>query len=184
MSKHSSRAFAAGNGNSAAAKPDLLAPAGNWDCARAAVANGADAIYFGLPAFNARMRADNFTMEDLPKLVEYVHDRGVRAHVALNTLVFTSELEEAASMLERLEAAGVDAVIVQDIGVAMLAREIAPSVDLHGSTQMTVTSPEAAGAVSKLGLKQVILARELSLEEISRCTASIESPVEVGDSRD
>src|SRR5687768_17940019 len=97
--------------------PELLSPAGNWDCARAAVANGADAIYFGLPRFNARLRADNFSEDDLAPLMEFLHKHGVHGYCAFNTLIFTSELPAAEQQLRKLEAAGVDAVIVQDIGL-------------------------------------------------------------------
>ena len=96
--------------------PELLAPAGDWDCARAAVENGADAIYFGLEKFNARMRAHNFTEADLPRLMEFLHRRGVRGYVTLNTLVFENELADAEKYLRAMIAAGVDAVIVQDVG--------------------------------------------------------------------
>src|SRR5687768_18563980 len=94
--------------------PELLAPAGNWDCAKAAVENGADAIYFGLERFNARMRAHNFTEADLPKLMEFLHGRGVKGYVTFNTLVFANELEEAEQYLRSIISAGVDAAIVQD----------------------------------------------------------------------
>jgi len=93
--------------------PELLSPAGNWDCARAAVANGADAIFFGLPRFNARMRADNFSAEDLPELMRFLHGHGVKGYCAFNVLVFTGELADAAAQLRDLEAAGVDAVIAE-----------------------------------------------------------------------
>src|ERR1017187_9846124 len=97
--------------------PELLAPAGDWDCVKAAVENGADAIYFGLERFNARMRAHNFTEADLPKLMEFLHRRGVRGYVTLNTLVFENELADAEKYLRAMIAAGVDAVIVQDAGI-------------------------------------------------------------------
>ena len=119
--------------------PELLAPAGNWDCVRAAVANGADAVYFGLPRFNARIRADNFSEEDLPKVVEFCHRYGVKAYVALNTLVFTHELDDAAKTLLLLSRSGVDALIVQDVGLIKLARRIVPDLPIHASTQMTLT---------------------------------------------
>src|SRR6188508_268773 len=93
--------------------PELLAPAGDWDCVRAAVANGADAIYFGLPRFNARLRADNFTEEELPALMQFLHSHGVRGFVTMNTLIFTGELADAEAQLRLLESAGVDAIIVQ-----------------------------------------------------------------------
>src|ERR1700744_1406006 len=101
--------------NSSPAKPELLAPAGDWECARAAVANGADAIYFGLPAFNARMRATNFSAEDLTKLMDFLHSHGVKGFAAFNTLIFTDELEAAENQLRQLAEAGVDAAIVQDL---------------------------------------------------------------------
>src|SRR5512145_823858 len=96
--------------------PELLAPAGDWECARAAVENGADAIYFGLEKFNARMRAQNFTEADLPKLMEFLHRRGVKGYVTFNTLVFENELAQALDYARGIIAAGVDAAIVQDVG--------------------------------------------------------------------
>src|ERR1700749_3832960 len=98
-------------------RPELLAPAGDWECARAAVENGADAIYFGLERFNARMRARNFSAADLPELMAFLHRRGVRGYVTFNTLVFADELAEAEAYLRTLIASGVDAAIVQDVGV-------------------------------------------------------------------
>ena len=102
--------------------PELLAPAGDWECARAAVENGADAIYFGLEKFNARMRAHNFTEADLPKLMEFLHRRGVKGYVTFNTLVFENEMAEAEQYLRTMIAAGVDAAIVQDVGICRLIR--------------------------------------------------------------
>ncbi len=159
--------------------PELLSPAGNWDCARAAVAAGADAIYFGLPQFNARLRADNFTDEDLPQLMEFLHEHGVKGFVAMNTLIFTSELEAAEAQLRMAAAAGVDALIIQDLGLAKMAREIIPGVELHASTQMTITSPEGLAFVeSMLPLERAVLARELSVREIERFR-SPNTPLEV-----
>ncbi|MEZ5329033.1 MAG: DUF3656 domain-containing protein [Verrucomicrobiales bacterium] len=147
--------------------PELLAPAGNWECAQAAVRAGADAIYFGLPKFNARMRADNFSEEDLPALVDYVHRFGVKAYATMNTLIFTDELKAAVEQLRAVEESGIDAVIVQDLGLAKVLRTICPSLRLHASTQMTITSPEGLALVHKiLGLDRAVLARELSLKEL------------------
>ena len=152
---------------------ELLAPAGNWDGARAAVAAGADAVYFGLPRFNARLRADNFIDADLEELMEFLHRHGVKGLVTMNTLIFTRELEAAEAQLRKLAAAGVDALIVQDLGLAMLAREIAPDVELHASTQMTITSPEGLAFIGSLfPLDRAILARELSVREIARFSSS------------
>ena len=148
-------------------EPELLAPAGNWECARAAVANGADAIYFGLGQFNARLRAENFTEADLPDLMSYLHRHGVRGFVAFNTLVFPAELEAAATQLRLLARSGVDAIIVQDLGLARIARRIAPELELHASTQMTITSPEALAFVQRhVRLDRAVIARENSLKEI------------------
>ena len=152
--------------------PELLAPAGNWECARAAVANGADAIYFGLPRFNARMRADNFSAEDLPELMRFLHGHGVKGYCAFNVLVFTGELADAAEQLRVLESAGVDAVIVQDLGLARLVKALTPNLRLHASTQMTLTSPEGLELARGLGIDQAVLARELSLRELERFHAA------------
>ncbi len=148
--------------------PELLAPAGDWDCVKAAVENGADAIYFGLDKFNARMRAQNFTEADLPKLMEFLHRRGVRGYVTLNTLVFENELAEAEKYLRAMIAAGVDAVIVQDAGICRLIRGISPDFPIHASTQMTITSAAGVEFARDLGCGLVVLARECSIAEIEK----------------
>ena len=165
-------------------KPEVLAPAGNWDCARAAVANGADAIYFGLDQFNARMRADNFTREDLNALIPFLHSHGVRGYVTMNVLIFPAEFEQAVAYLDALDAAGVDGVIVQDMGLAALIsqhrKEGRWSLELHISTQMTVSSPEAVRLVDELfDPQQIVLSRELSLREIEACAKATTKPIEV-----
>ncbi len=147
-------------------RPELLAPAGDWECAKAAVENGADAIYFGLERFNARMRAHNFTEADLPKLMEFLHRRGVRGYVTFNTLVFANELPDAAQYLRSIISAGVDAAIVQDIGVARLIRQLSPDFPIHASTQMTITSAAGVEFARELGCNLVVLARECSLKDI------------------
>ncbi|MFB2972195.1 DUF3656 domain-containing protein [Aerosakkonema sp. BLCC-F183] len=154
-------------------RPELLAPAGNWDCAKAAVENGADAIYFGLDRFNARMRAQNFTEADLPKLMEFLHRRGVKGYVTLNTLIFPKELAEAQQYLRTIIAAGVDAVIVQDVGICRLIRHLSPDFPIHASTQMTVTSPAGVEFAKSLGCQLVVLARECSLKEINKIQQQI-----------
>ncbi|MEO6992172.1 MAG: U32 family peptidase, partial [Lacunisphaera sp.] len=148
-------------------RPELLAPAGDWDCAKAAVENGADAIYFGLERFNARMRAKNFTVADLPKLMEFLHRRGVRGYVTFNTLVFSNELTAAEEYLKSIISAGVDAAIVQDVGICRLIRRISPDFPIHTSTQMTVTSAAGVKFAQELGANLVVLARENSLKEIA-----------------
>ena len=148
--------------------PELLAPAGGWDCLKAAVANGADAVFFGLPRFNARLRADNFTEEELPEVTAFCHRHGVKAYVTLNTLVFTGELDDAAEYLRLLNRSGVDALIVQDIGLVRLAAAIVPELSIHASTQMTLTSPQGVEVARDLGITRSVLARELSLRELKR----------------
>ncbi len=161
-------------------QPELLAPAGNWDCARAAVANGADAIFFGLPKFNARLRADNFTDDDLSDLMDFLHAHGVRGFVTMNTLIFTGELEAAEAQLRLLDRCRVDAIIVQDLGLARLARTVAPSLEIHASTQMTITSPEGLQFADQLfQLDRAVLARELSLRQIGKFNPTECVPLEV-----
>lgn len=162
--------------------PEILAPAGNWECICAAVSGGANAVYFGLDRFNARMRADNFTRDDLPSLIPFLHQQGVKAYVTMNVLIFTAEMREAWEYLCELAQAGVDGVIVQDIGLATLFRQIPETMKLplHISTQMTVTSPEAVRFVERtLHPEQIVLARELSLKEIALCSKEATVPMEV-----
>jgi len=163
----------------AAATPELLAPAGDFDAMRAAVANGANAVYFGLSDFNARHRATNFTLEELPRTIEYLHAHNVRGYVTCNTLIFSDELPEIARLVSAIAAAGADAVIVQDLGLVRLIRRLCPTLPVHGSTQMTLTEPRGIEFVRTLGVERVILARELSLPDIERITASTPTPVEV-----
>jgi putative protease len=160
-------------------RPELLAPAGDWEALRAAVANGADAVYFGLSAFNARHRATNFTLEELPTVMGYLHERNVRGYVAFNTLIFSGELAEAARFVSAIAAAGADAVIVQDLGLACLIHRMAPALPLHASTQMTLTEPRGIEFVKRLGIERVILARELSADEVQRVAAATDMPLEV-----
>lgn len=162
-------------------RPELLSPAGNWNAARAAVENGADAIYFGLDCgFNARYRAANFGTDDLAGLMTMLRSRGVRGYVTMNTLVFASEMPSLVNVIERVADAGVDAVLVQDFGVARLVREICPQLEIHASTQMSLTSAETIAAVAeRLHLARVVLARELSVSEIAKITAATSVPVEV-----
>jgi U32 family peptidase len=164
-------------------RPEILAPAGDWECAHAAVENGADAIYFGLERFNARMRAHNFTLADLPRLMEFLHRRGVRGYVTFNTLVFADELADAEDYLRGIIAAGADAAIVQDVGICRLIRRLSPDFPIHTSTQMTVTSAAGVEFARELGAQLVVLARENSLKEIagirSALPAGASLPLEV-----
>jgi putative protease len=149
-------------------RPELLAPAGDWECVKAAVENGADAVYFGLEKFNARMRALNFTEADLPKLMEFLHRRGVKGYVTFNILVFQNELADAENYLRAIIAAGVDAAIVQDVGICRMIRKLSPDFPIHASTQMTVTSAAGVEFARELGCNLVVLARECSIKEIEK----------------
>jgi putative protease len=162
-----------------ARRPELLAPAGDWEAMRAAVANGADAVYFGLTRYSARQRAANFRREELPKVIRFLHGHNVRGYVTLNTLIFSDELAEAADLAAAIASAGADAVIVQDLGLARLIRRLAPTLPIHASTQMTLTEPRAIEFVRRLGIERVILARELSIAEIRRIAAATPMPLEV-----
>ena len=157
--------------NSEFPKPEVLAPAGGWECAKAAVENGADAIYFGVGRFNARVRADNFVADDLPKLMRFLHRRGVRGYVTFNTLIFSDELAEAASELRRIIAAGVDAAIVQDVGIVRLIREISPDFPVHASTQMTISSADGVRFARELGASLAVLSREVNVRELAAIVA-------------
>ncbi len=161
-------------------RPEVLSPAGNWDCLRAAVENGADAVYFGLRGeFNARARAANFALDELPEVMDFLRRRGVKGYVAFNTLVFEDELAAAEDRLRKIAAAGADAVIVQDLGVARLARAVSPDLPIHASTQMTVTTAAGAEFAKRCGASRVILARELSVAEIAKVRAGTDVELEV-----
>lgn len=164
------------NTNTPLQRPTLLAPAGNWDCAKAAIENGADAIYFGLDRFNARMRADNFTEADLPDLMASLHQRGVKGYVTLNTLIFQNELPAVEQYLRTIIAAGADAVIVQDVGLCRLIRHLSPDFPIHASTQMTITSAAGVQFAKALGCDLVVLARECSIKEIQKIQSQLPDP--------
>ena len=156
---------------------ELLAPAGSMESLKAAVQNGANAVYLGSGIFNARQSAENFTIQTLTEAVKYCHIRGVAVHLTLNTLVSDKEMKEAAELIRQAAMAGVDAFIVQDLGMVQLCRQVAPQVAIHGSTQLTVHSLSGVQACAALGMTRVVLSRELSREEIARICA--ESPVEI-----
>lgn len=160
-------------------RPEILAPAGDREAMEAAVLAGADAVYFGLQGFNARARATNFDAAALGETMRYLHEHGVRGYVTLNTLVFDSELAGVEAAVRACAEAGVDAVIVQDLGVAKLARAIAPNLPIHASTQMTCTDASSVELAHELGASRVILAREMSLDEIAKVRAETDVEVEV-----
>ena len=156
---------------------EILAPAGNREMLSAAVFSGADAVYLGLTGFNARRTAGNFTPDELREAVQFCHARGVKVHVTLNTLVYGRELPGLADAVRAVAEAGADAVISDDLATAQLIKSIAPTLHLHGSTQMSIHTPEGARELADLGYDRVILARELSLQEIRDVCAA--SPIEV-----
>ena len=161
-------------------RPELLAPARDRDCILAAIENGADAVYFGLQVgFNARDRAVNFASEELPDVLGLLHRRGMRGYVTLNTLAFPSELPMVEATIRTLAEAGVDAVLVQDLGVLQLVRAVCPDLAIHASTQMTLTSAESIAVAERLGIERVVLARELAIDEIraihSRTAVALEA---------
>lgn len=160
-------------------KPELLAPAGDRASVKAAVSAGADAVYFGLKRHNARIRAHNFDGIDLAETMAFLHQRGARGYVTLNTLVFPDELADVEEAVRELTIAGVDAVIVQDLGLVRLIRAVSPDLEIHASTQMSITSEEGARLAAELGCSRVILARELSIKEIEKIRAESALPVEV-----
>ncbi len=161
-------------------RPEVLAPAGDLAALGAARAAGADAVYFGLDeGFNARARAANFSLEGLPETVARVHRAGARAYVTLNTVVFESELPAVERIVRAVAASGADALIVQDPAVALIARAVCPSLEVHASTQMTISSPEGAAFAETLGVTRVVVPRELSLEEIRRLAEGTRLELEV-----
>ena len=156
---------------------ELLAPAGSMDALRAAVQNGANAVYLGVGTFNARQSAKNFTPQTLKDAVKYCHIRGVDVHLTLNTLVSDKEIPQLCDAIRHAASCCVDAFIVQDLGVVQLCRQIAPHIPVHGSTQMTVHSLPGVMMCAAMGCKRVVLSRELSREEIRYICAN--SPIEI-----
>jgi U32 family peptidase len=151
-------------------KPEIMSPAGYWPQLRAAIEAGADAVYFGLHHFSARAKV-GFSLDELPEVMRTLHTRGVRGFITFNTLVFEHELDEAARTIAAIARTGADALIVQDYGIVRLAREIAPDLELHASTQMSITNTEGVKLAQSFGIARVNLARELSLDETRKIIA-------------
>ncbi|MCA8976773.1 MAG: U32 family peptidase, partial [Planctomycetes bacterium] len=166
--------------SSRARKPEVLAPAGSPQALVVALQHGADAVYFGLAdGFNARARAANFSLAELPAICARVHRAGARAYLTLNTLVFEPELPAVERVLRAVAAGGVDALIVQDPAVCLLARAICPELELHASTQMTIAEPAAAEFAAGLGVTRVVVPRELSVDEIRQFAGDTRLELEV-----
>ena len=160
-------------------KPELLAPAGDWEKLRMAVLYGADAVYLAGTSFGMRAFAGNFSPDELPKAVRFAHDHGVRVHVTVNTMPRGDELKGLPAHLENLNAAGVDALILADLGVFTLAGKYAPRCERHISTQQSIANAACAQAWYDLGAKRVVLARELSLREIREIRANVSPELEI-----
>ena len=160
-------------------KPEILAPAGDMEKLQMAVLYGADAVYLAGTSFGMRSFAGNFTPEELPKAVKFAHDRGVRVHVTVNTMPRNDEVARLPEHLERLNDAGVDALILADLGAFTLAGKYAPKCERHISTQQSIANDECARAWYDLGAKRVVLAREVSLQEIREMRAKIPEELEV-----
>ena len=159
-------------------KPEIMSPAGYWPQLHAAIEAGADAVYFGLKHFSARAKV-GFSLEELPEVMRALHSRGVRGFITFNTLVFEHELDGAARAIGAIVEAGADAMIVQDYGIVRLIREIAPKMELHGSTQMSITNAEGVNLAQSFGIQRVNLARELSLDEIRAIRAQTSCELEI-----
>ncbi len=159
-------------------KPEIMSPAGYWPQLRAAVEAGADSVYFGLKHFTARAKV-GFTLEELPEVMRTLHARGVRGFITFNTLIFEHELHEAARTIAAIAEAGADALIIQDVGALHLARQIAPGLELHASTQMSITDAAGARMAKRSGVARVTLARELSFKEIAAIRAETDAELEM-----
>ncbi len=159
-------------------KPELMSPAGHWPQLQAAIEAGADAVYFGLNHFSARAKV-GFALAELPEVMQTLHGRSVKGFVTFNTLVFDHELELAEAAIIEIANSGVDAVIVQDIGMAKLIQQIAPDLTIHGSTQMSITSAQGAELAKSLGCRRVVLGRELSLTDIRKISENTDVELEV-----
>ncbi len=159
-------------------KPEIMSPAGYWPQLEAAIEAGADAVYFGLKHFTARAKV-GFALSELAAVMRTLHQRGVRGYVTFNTLVFDHELSEAAKTLVAIAAADADAIIVQDVGIAQLARRLAPTLEVHGSTQMSITSAEGVALAQQFGVTRVVLARELSLDDIRQIRSQTSCELEM-----
>lgn len=157
---------------------ELLSPVGDFESLKAAVQNGADCVYFGANIFNARAFANNFDMENLEKAIQYAKIRGVKTNLTLNTLIKDDEFEKAIELAKKVYEFGIDAIIVQDLGLAMHLIKMFPDLPIHASTQMTVHNLNGALELENLGFKRVVLARELSYDEIEYICKNVNIEIE------
>ena len=159
--------------------PELLLPVGTRDMLESAINNGADAVYYGVPHWNARGRTEDFSFEDVEEMIRYARLRGVKTYLAMNILIFEREIQELPEFLERLIALKPDAFIIQDIGLARLIKAISPEQEIHASTQMTLASSEAVNLVKDIGFSRAVLARELSAKQIAHIKSLTDLELEV-----
>jgi len=159
--------------------PELLLPVGTRDMLESAINNGADAVYYGVPHWNARGRTEDFSFEDVEEMIRYARLRGVKTYLAMNILIFEREIQELPEFLERLIALKPDAFIIQDIGLARLIKAISPEQEIHASTQMTHASSEAVNLVKDIGFSRAVLARELSAKQIAQIKSLTDLELEV-----
>ena len=159
--------------------PELLLPVGTRDMLESAINNGADAVYYGVPHWNARGRTEDFSFEDVEEMIRYARLRGVKTYLAMNILIFEREIQELPEFLERLIALKPDAFIIQDIGLARLIKAISPEQEIHASTQMTLASSEAVNLVKDIGFSRAVLARELSTKQIAQIKSLTDLELEV-----
>ena len=160
-------------------KPELLLPAGNLDTLKTAIAYGADAVYIGGEAFSLRAKADNFDKETMMEAIAFAHERGVKVYVTVNIFAHNEDIEKAGPYLRELAGIRPDALIISDPGLFMMARELAPEIDIHVSTQMNSTNYETFLFWHRLGAKRVVNARELSLKELKEIRAKIPEDMEI-----
>lgn len=160
-------------------KIELLAPVGDFECLKAAVQNGADAVYLGASTFSARASAKNFDLSELEEAINYAHLRGVQVHLTLNTLIKNNELENALSLAKEAYKLGIDALIVQDYGLCRMLLKYLPELPIHASTQMTIHNLEGAKIAEELGFSRVVLSRETSLTELEYIKSNSNIELEV-----
>lgn len=158
---------------------ELLSPVGDFECLKAAVQNGANAVYFGANLFSARAFATNFDNFELEQAINYAKLRGVKTHLTLNTLIKNEEFEEAFKLARNAYELGIDAIIVQDLGLANKLIRAFPDLDIHASTQMTTTNLEGVRKLKNLGFKRVVLSRECSISEIKHICQNSDIELEV-----
>lgn len=158
---------------------ELLSPVGDFECLKSAVQNGCNAVYFGASLFSARAFATNFDDKELEKAINYAKLRGVKTHLTLNTLIKNNEFEEAFNLAQKAYEFGIDAIIVQDLGLAKILIDRFPNLEIHASTQMTTTNLDGVKKLENLGFKRVVLSREVSLSEIENICKNSNIEIEV-----